>query len=113
LVLIYIHILSYISIYLETQASHYSQTYGGTDDPQNIKNLTPLEHAEAHKKLYEEYGKIEDYLAWKGLEGFLGKEEIIYQLMVENGKKLGKRMMDEKKGFLIWSNRKQKNIEMV
>jgi hypothetical protein len=33
--------------------------------------------------------------------------------MVENGKKLGKRMMDEKKGFLIWSNRKQKNIEMV
>jgi hypothetical protein len=72
---------------------------GGTDDPQNIKNLTPLEHAEAHKKLYEEYGKIEDYLAWKGLEGFLGKEEIIYQLMVENGKRLGKRMMDEKKGI--------------
>ena len=27
---------------------------GGSDDPENIVYLTPEEHAEAHKKLYEE-----------------------------------------------------------
>jgi|SRR6056300_512133 len=38
--------------------------------------LTVEQHALAHKKLYEEYGHIEDKWAWKGLEGLIGKEEI-------------------------------------
>jgi hypothetical protein len=72
---------------------------GGTDDPSNIEKLTPSEHAEAHRKLYEKHGKIEDYLAWKGLEGFIGKEDIIKSLMTENGKKLGRRMLEEGRGI--------------
>jgi hypothetical protein len=42
---------------------------GGSEDPENIIFLKPKEHADAHKILYEKNGKIEDYLAWKGLEG--------------------------------------------
>lgn len=72
---------------------------GGTDDPENLISLTPEEHAKAHQDLYEKYGKIEDYLAWKGLEGFIGKEEIVKTLMSENGKKVGYRMLKEKKGI--------------
>jgi hypothetical protein len=42
---------------------------GGTDDPENLIELTIEEHAEAHKVLFEKHGKIEDYWAWKGLSG--------------------------------------------
>jgi hypothetical protein len=40
---------------------------GGTDDPSNLVELTPEAHAEAHRKLYEEYGRWQDEAAWKGL----------------------------------------------
>ena len=49
---------------------------GGTDDPENIVELTAEEHAEAHRILYNKYGKQEDYVAWKGLEKQIGKEEL-------------------------------------
>jgi len=49
---------------------------GGSDNPQNLIELSVEEHALAHKKLWEEHGKIEDYAAWKGLLGQIGKEEI-------------------------------------
>jgi len=42
---------------------------GGTDDKSNLVKLTVEEHAEAHRKLYEEHNKLEDKLAWKMLEG--------------------------------------------
>ena len=53
---------------------------GGSDDPSNLVSLTVEEHALAHKKLYEEHGLKEDYLAWKGLEGLIGKEEICAEI---------------------------------
>jgi hypothetical protein len=37
---------------------------GGNDEPSNIVLLTVEEHAEAHKKLWEEHGRIQDKLAW-------------------------------------------------
>ena len=48
---------------------------GGTDDPSNLIELTVEEHAEAHRLLYEEYGKQEDYIAWKALSGSISSEE--------------------------------------
>ena len=53
---------------------------GGTDDPSNIVKLTVEEHAEAHRKLYEEHGLKEDWLAWKGLLGIFSKQDILYEL---------------------------------
>lgn len=38
---------------------------GGTDDPTNIVVLTVEEHAEAHRLLWEQYGKPQDLWAWK------------------------------------------------
>ena len=72
---------------------------GGSDDPENLISLTPKEHAKAHQDLYEKYGKIEDYLAWKGLEGFVGKEEIIKKIAEENGKRNGDNAYKKKIGF--------------
>ena len=59
---------------------------GGTDDPSNIVELTVEEHAEAHRLLYEEHGRWQDRVAWQGLAGMIGKEEIIRIRQSENAK---------------------------
>lgn len=60
---------------------------GGTDEPSNLIELTTEEHAEAHKKLYEQYGRWQDFYAWQGLSGQIGKEELIRQIQsVANSK---------------------------
>ena len=50
---------------------------GGTDEETNLIKLTVDAHAEAHKKLWEEYGHWQDYLAWQGLSKRVGREELI------------------------------------
>lgn len=60
---------------------------GGTDDPSNLIELTPNEHAEAHRILYEEHGHWQDYVAWQGLAKLATKEEHTYMLLSEAGKK--------------------------
>ena len=50
---------------------------GGTDDPSNLVSLTVEEHAQAHRKLYEEHGHWQDYVAWKGLSGQISTQEAI------------------------------------
>lgn len=62
---------------------------GGTDDPSNIIELTVEEHAEAHRLLYEQYGRHQDWLAWQGLAGLMKKEEIVKQQLSMAGKKGG------------------------
>jgi len=42
---------------------------GGSDDPSNIVELTLEEHAEAHRVLFEQYGKLQDKIAWLMLSG--------------------------------------------
>lgn len=65
---------------------------GGTDDPSNIVYLTIEEHAEAHRILFEQHGRWQDELAWKGLSGQIGKEEIISRAVRPN---LGKKFSEE------------------
>jgi hypothetical protein len=60
---------------------------GGSDDPSNLVELTIQEHAEAHKILWEEHGRWQDYLAWQGLAGLMSKEEHAFRLLSEAGKK--------------------------
>ena len=50
---------------------------GGTNDPANIIKLTPEEHAEAHRLLYEQYGRWQDRLAWLGLTGRIPHDEAV------------------------------------
>lgn len=49
---------------------------GGTNSKTNIVHLTPEEHAEAHRILFETYGRWQDYIAWQGLSGRMTNEEI-------------------------------------
>ena len=49
---------------------------GGTDDSTNLVELTIEEHAEAHRELYEQYGKTEDKIAYLGLLKLIGKDQI-------------------------------------
>ncbi len=60
---------------------------GGTDHPSNLISLSVEEHAQAHKELYEKYGKKEDYLAWRGLAGLMNKKEISKEIMLEAAKR--------------------------
>ncbi|NDB61886.1 HNH endonuclease [bacterium] len=62
---------------------------GGTDEPDNLVNLTVEEHAEAHRLLWEQHGKEEDYYAWKGLASHIGKEEIRLELARLGGRRSG------------------------
>ena len=50
---------------------------GGTDDASNLIELTIEEHAEAHRKLWEEHGKWQDEIAWKTLSGQISRAEAI------------------------------------
>jgi hypothetical protein len=61
---------------------------GGTDDSSNIVELTVEEHAEAHRKLYEQHGRWEDNLAYKALSGAIGKEEITLERQREAGRRV-------------------------
>jgi len=48
---------------------------GGSDEPSNLIKLTIEEHAEAHRKLWEEHGKEEDNIAWRMLSGQITSAE--------------------------------------
>ena len=65
---------------------------GGTDDPSNLIYLTVEEHAEAHKLLFEQYGRWQDELAWKGLLKLVTHDEAMIRSMKPN---LGKTFDDE------------------
>ena len=51
---------------------------GGTNAPDNIARLTVEEHTEAHRLLYEKYGRWQDKIAYQALSGSIGKDEIIW-----------------------------------
>ena len=53
---------------------------GGTDDPSNLIELSVEEHAEAHRILYEQYGRWQDKVAWQGLLGLIGHDEIMREM---------------------------------
>lgn len=59
---------------------------GGNDDPTNLIELSIEEHAEAHKKLFEEHGHWEDCLAWQGLLGLIPREELVKRVQSEAAK---------------------------
>jgi len=71
---------------------------GGTDDESNLVELTVEEHAEAHKKLYEEHGYWEDYLAWQGLAGLMSREELVQEMLSKAGAKGGRAGLGKKRG---------------
>jgi hypothetical protein len=78
---------------------------GGTDDPSNLVKLTVEEHANAHKKLWEEHGHWQDEIAYKGLLGILSCDEVKLNAgklaNLGNKNALGKKWSDESKCKMI------------
>ena len=74
---------------------------GGSDDSENLIELTIEEHAEAHRVLYEQYGRWQDYYAWKGLSGQICKGQLIKEILSNAGKEGGKKSKDLKRGIHI------------
>lgn len=71
---------------------------GGTDDPSNLVELTVAEHAQAHKELYEQYGKTEDLCAYYMLSGKNQDPEFVRARASLGGKGLAKKR---------WANKEQ------
>ena len=68
---------------------------GGTDEPSNLIRLTIEEHAEAHRKLYEEHGRWQDRLAWKSLSGLISCSES-KRIAIKTGAILGGKAVQRK-----------------
>ena len=49
---------------------------GGSDDSSNLIELSIEEHAEAHRMLWEQHGKWQDFIAWQGLSKNINSSEI-------------------------------------
>lgn len=71
---------------------------GGTDDPDNLIELTPDAHAEAHRLLYEQHGHWQDYVAWQGLAKLASKAEHTKMLLSLAGKKGAQTNIRQRKG---------------
>jgi hypothetical protein len=52
---------------------------GGSDDPSNLILLSIEDHAEAHRKLYEEHGRWQDRVAWQFLSNQISCAEATKQ----------------------------------
>lgn len=63
---------------------------GGKNDKENLVKVTVDEHATIHKKLFKKFNQKQDWLAWQGLAGFLGKEKIISESIKLGSRKAGK-----------------------
>jgi hypothetical protein len=60
---------------------------GGTDDPSNLVSVSVTRHAMFHFCNWQLWQDKRDWLAWKGLIGEIGREEIIKQLRLKGSKK--------------------------
>lgn len=67
--------MKYVSMLTKHKHHIIPKHAGGSDDSDNLVELTPEEHAEAHHKLYEDTGNELDYIAWKALTGQIGRKE--------------------------------------
>lgn len=70
-------------------------TLDGVHANDNIVYLTIEQHSEVHKLLYEQYGRWEDFLASKGLDNTIGKDEFI--TLKQRLAQLGRKHSDETK----------------
>jgi hypothetical protein len=87
---------------------------GGTDDPNNLIELTVEEHADAHKKLWEQHGRYQDYYAWQGLSGRIGKEELIRQIQsVANSKPKSEETKEKIRQYRLGKNQTESSKEKI
>ena len=68
---------------------------------------TIKEHAKEHKRLWELGGHWKDELAYKGLSGLIGKEEMLREVYKHNGEnRIGKKHKGDLGRFSHWKGKK-------
>ena len=82
---------------------------GGSNDPSNLIELTIEEHAEAHKKLWEEQGCWQDKIAWKTLSGQISIQEARMEMMKYDNPMRKVEVKDKMSGINHWSRREHNN----
>lgn len=84
---------------------------GGTDDPSNIVELTIPQHAAAHKRLYKQYGKEEDLIAYRMLSGQITAYEAnilaTKSANAGNNYRKGKTQEGDMARFAYWKDKKR------
>lgn len=80
---------------------------GGSDDPSNLVQLTIEEHAEEHKKLWEQYGRWQDKIAWKTLSGQITIQEAQQEMMKLHNPMYNQDVKEKMSGKNHWSKRKE------
>jgi len=83
---------------------------GGSDNPSNLIELTVEEHAEAHRKLFEQHGHWQDKIAWQTLAGQIGLDEAIQEARgaANRGKKRTPEQIERIRQAAILRNQKWK-----
>jgi hypothetical protein len=71
---------------------------GGTDQPENIVEVTVTQHAMFHFCNYQLWGNEEDRIAWRGLSGLIAPDEAALEAMSLGGKKAGNKSKENKTG---------------
>jgi hypothetical protein len=73
---------------------------GGTDDADNIVEVTVEQHALLHKQLWKDLGHKEDYVAWQCLSGMLTMSEAKRLALSLGPKKSGEKCKRDKIGYM-------------
>lgn len=88
---------------------------GGSDDPSNLIRLTVPEHAEAHRLLYEQYGRIGDKIAWKLLSGKTDDMEADFRELYRQGglQSRGRKLSAETRAKIGTANRGNRRPDLA
>jgi len=78
---------------------------GGSDDPSNLVQLTVEQHAEEHKKLWGQYGRWQDKIAWKTLSGQISKQQAREEMMKHHNPMHNLDVLQKMSGNNHWSKR--------
>jgi hypothetical protein len=62
---------------------------GGTYVDSNVVSISVTQHAMWHFANWQLWGKEEDWIAWRGLGGVIGKEEVILEVLRMGGRRSG------------------------
>lgn len=78
---------------------------GGSDDSSNLVLLTVEEHAEEHRKLWENHGRWQDKIAWKTLSGQITIQEAHEQMMKYDNPMHRPEVLEKMSGKNHWVHR--------
>ena len=87
-----------------THKHHIIPRYmGGTDEPENLVEVTVTQHAMYHFCNYQLWGNEEDRIAWRTLSGQITLDEAKLEVMALGRKKAGNKHKENKTGIFSLS----------